>query len=144
MIRSAISDEDIITCYEVMSELRPHLQKDTFLEQIREMEKEGFRMAFVEDDGDIVAVAGYRIFNSLFMGKNLYVDDLVTSAVRRSSGFGSQLMDWLRKLAKTEGCQYLHLDSGTQREQAHKFYFREGMTISSFHFAESLSETRVT
>jgi hypothetical protein len=28
----------------------------------------------------------------------------------------------------------VHLDSGVQRQHAHRFYFREGMTITSFHF----------
>jgi len=31
------------------------------------------------------------------------------------------------------------LDSGTQRTQAHKFYFREGMVVTSFHFAKKLA-----
>jgi hypothetical protein len=32
----------------------------------------------------------------------------------------------------------LHLDSGTQRGQTHKFYFRENMTIMAYHFLELL------
>ena len=41
--------------------------------------------------------------------------------------------------ARERGCDYLALDSGTQRQQAHKFYFREGMTITSFHFDKKIS-----
>jgi hypothetical protein len=32
----------------------------------------------------------------------------------------------------------LALDSGTHRQQAHKFYFREQMPITAFHFTKSL------
>lgn len=28
----------------------------------------------------------------------------------------------------------VHLDSGVQRAQAHRFYFREGMTVNCFYF----------
>ena len=31
------------------------------------------------------------------------------------------------------------LDSGTHRPQAHKFYFREGMVITSFSFKKPLA-----
>ncbi|MBD0336919.1 MAG: GNAT family N-acetyltransferase, partial [Cyanobacteria bacterium Co-bin13] len=30
------------------------------------------------------------------------------------------------------------LDSGVHRAEAHRFYFREGLVITSFHFAKPL------
>ena len=50
------------------------------------------------------------------------------------------LLGALRDLARQQDCAWLHLDSGVQRKQAHKFYFREGMTVSSFHFPEKLTD----
>jgi hypothetical protein len=35
------------------------------------------------------------------------------------------------------------LDSGTHRRDAHRFYFRERMHISSYHFALKLAEPPV-
>jgi hypothetical protein len=32
----------------------------------------------------------------------------------------------------------MHLDSGVQRTRAHHFYFRQGLSISSFHFGKKL------
>ena len=43
------------------------------------------------------------------------------------------------KYAAKEGCLQLHLDSGIQRKEAHRFYEREGMTITGFHFAENIA-----
>jgi hypothetical protein len=40
--------------------------------------------------------------------------------------------------ARQQGCQTFSLDSGTQRASAHKFYFRQGLAITSFHFAKKL------
>ena len=41
-------------------------------------------------------------------------------------------------VARSVGCKSLTLDSGVQREQAHKFYFREGMTVVGYHVAMPL------
>ena len=80
------------------------------------------------------AVAGYRFLESLFSGKNLYVDDLVTRERDRSKGFGAHLLDWLIEQAREHGCESLELDSGVQRFDAHRFYFSKRMSISSYHF----------
>ncbi len=37
----------------------------------------------------------------------------------------------------------LHLDSGTWREGAHRFCKREGMELTSYHFASKLRRDRV-
>jgi len=47
----------------------------------------------------------------------------------------------LRANATEAGCNYYHLDSGTHRDQAHKFYFRQGFTIASYHFSEQLNNS---
>ncbi len=121
-----------------MSELRPHLNNEIFISTVREMQAEGFALAYIESEQSVIAVAGYRIRTSLYMGKNLYVDDLITSEKHRSKGCGEEMISWLRGIAKENGCRFYHLDSGTHRDQAHKFYFRQGFTISSYHFVEVL------
>lgn len=138
VIKVADSDLDISRCYGVMAELRPHLCEDSFVTMVRGMQRQGYQLAYVEDADRIVAVAGYRVSTSLFMGKNLYVDDLVTSKKCRSRGHGKAMVDWLRNLAIENDCTHIHLDSGTQRHRAHRFYLREGMDIASFHFSEKL------
>lgn len=141
MPKLAVKDEEIESCFAVMQELRPHLKEDEFLRVVRDMEQEGYKLAYKESDGRVVAVAGFRIYTSLFMGKNLYVDDLVTAAAERSRGYGEELLAWLRTVAYKNSCQYFHLDSGTHRHQAHKFYFRQGLTIASYHFSQCLFES---
>lgn len=123
-----------------MAELRTHLDEASFLPLIRKMEGEGYRMAYISDAGTVVAVAGFRVMTTLFMGKNLYVDDLVTADKARSSGHGKAMIEWLRAQAESAGCTHLHLDSGTQRHRAHRFYLREGLDIASFHFSQKLTE----
>jgi GNAT superfamily N-acetyltransferase len=74
------------------------------------------------------------VLNVLWSGKTLYVDDLVTDEANRSRGFGEAMIAWLVAQARSEGCKTFSLDSGTQRQAAHAFYFRVGLRISDFHF----------
>jgi len=134
-IREAETDREIEACYPVLAELRPHVPAEGFVARIRGMEAGGYRLASIADEGGTVrAVAGYRYLDQLVRGKILYVDDLVTEAGLRSKGYGAALLDWLYALAKGSGCAAFELDSGVHRTEAHRFYFRHRMTISSFHF----------
>lgn len=140
IIRRAETDEEIEKCFDVMLELRLHLKRETFLTTVRAMEQQGFSLVYLEDEGNIVAVAGYRVSVNLLRGKNLYIDDLVTSQRVRSKGYGEKLYAWVREEARKADCTYILLDSGTQRTKAHRFYFRQGLEISAFHFWEKLDD----
>ena len=138
MPQDAKTDQEIESCFDVMSGLRPHLGRDEFLATIRHMQAEGYRLAFIRENERVVAVAGYRMLTSLLMGKHLYIDDLVSSQDSRSKGYGEQMIKWLRTRARENGCDYIHLDSGVQRDRAHKFYFTQGFSIAFYHFSEKL------
>jgi GNAT superfamily N-acetyltransferase len=133
-IALAATDADIARCFPVMSQLRPHLAEADFVARIRLQEAETYRLVFLEDRGEVVAVAGYRITENLSAGRVLYVDDLVTDAGRRSEGHGARLLAWLADRARSEGCAKLDLDSGVWRTDAHRFYHAQGMTTFAHHF----------
>ena len=139
-IRLAETDDQIARCFPVMFELRPHLSEETFVRLIRLMQKEGYLLAALEDDGEVRAVAGFRINVILARGKNLYVDDLVTSEASRSHAYGHALIQWLIQYARDKDCDSFDLDSGVHRFRAHRFYFLEGMHINAYHFTLSLRE----
>lgn len=126
-------DAEIAACFPVMAELRPHLRSETFVARVRLQESEGYRLACLVD-GAVVCVAGYRVLENLSAGRVLYVDDLVTRADARSHGYGDRLFDWLVARSKERGCDHFELDSGVQRYDAHRFYFRKRMFVSSYRF----------
>jgi hypothetical protein len=98
----------------------------------------GARMCVALDGKEVAGVAVYRVYENTFQGRQLYVDDLVTDERRRSAGVGRALLGYLEQKARAAGLDNLALDSGTQRQQAHKFYFREGMVATAFHFGKRL------
>jgi GNAT superfamily N-acetyltransferase len=138
-IRLSASEEDLRAAFAVMLELRPMLRDaDDFVARVQAQQVEGYQIAILEDDGQVCAVAGFRVQKILVSGLTLYVDDLVTGVSFRSRGYGKTMLDWLIAYARQRGCETFSLDSGTQRHEAHAFYFREGMRVTSFHFALSL------
>lgn len=138
-IRILQASDDIIRCFPLMADLRPHLREDDFVARIqRQQRNHGYRLAILEEEGAVRAVAGYRIGESLAWGRFLYVDDLVTAASVRFRGYGQQLLDWLLAEARREGCEQLHLDSGVQRHPAHGFYLKNRLHITSHHFTRVL------
>ena len=81
---------------------------------------------------------GFFISESLRYGQFLYVYDLVVDENVLSKGYGKDIFEWLVDYGKSKGCNVLRLDSGVQRFDAHRFYFRQRMKIASYHFSLSL------
>ena len=133
-IAIADTDEDIAACFPVLRQLRPKLDEASFVADVRRMQQGGYLIASLRDP-EVRAVAGYRYYEMFATGKTLYVDDLVTGEAFRSSGYGAQLLEWLKAEAVRHGCNFLTLDSGNKRTGAHRFYRRQGMADIALHFA---------
>jgi GNAT superfamily N-acetyltransferase len=144
---AAVSDRDgkvvrpdlLAAAEAVHRQLRPHLRAD-YAGRMKEIFAGGAEMAVAEEGGRVLGVTVFRILEKTHSGRELYCDDLVTDEARRSTGVGHALVDYMERVCRERGCDTFALDSGTQRQQAHKFYFREGMTITSFHFNKKVSD----
>jgi GNAT superfamily N-acetyltransferase len=121
----------------VHRQLRPQLPEN-YVEKMTRVFANGGRMIVAERDGLVGGLAVYRIVENTAFDRQLYVDDLVTAEVLRSKGIGRALLIFLQDKAKKENCGSVALDSGTQRQRAHQFYFREGFLIPSFHFGKAV------
>jgi GNAT superfamily N-acetyltransferase len=137
-IQIATTPAEIDRCFPVMSQLRPKLIAAEFVGRVQAQQAEGYQLAFLEHEGAIVSVAGFRVQNMLSSGKTFYVDDLVTDSGARSKGHGEAMIQWLIALAREANCDSFSLDSGTHRQDAHAFYLRNRLRITSFHFHLSL------
>lgn len=138
-IRFAETDEEILNCFEVVQALRPHVTDPAaFLQQVREMKLEGYRMLYcgVNEGGKEKAAAfvGFRPLYKLFSGRSIYIDDLSTLPAYRGRGYGGQLLDHVHRIAKETGKAVVDLDSGFQRHDAHRLYLNKGYTLSCHHF----------
>ena len=134
-ITVARSEQEISDCYPVMAELRPHIRPNEFLSMVRRLaEIADFQLAYLTD-GEIKAVAGFRISEWLAGGRYLESEDLVVKSGERSRGYGGELFDWLVEHAKENNCLQVRLVSRVSRLVAHRFYLRKGMSLEAHYFS---------
>ncbi|TFW29722.1 GNAT family N-acetyltransferase [Duganella callida] len=138
-LRIVETEQDLRACYPVMKELRPHLQsEDAFVAQVLRQQEQQYHILAVWEDGQVVALAGYRYQENTVYGRFLYVDDLVSAESHRSRRWGARLLDRLTHYARDAQCVRLVLDTALTNSQAQRFYFREGLVMTSVRFGKAL------
>jgi GNAT superfamily N-acetyltransferase len=134
-IKQAKGKDDFLMCWDVVHELRPHLDQEQYLTLILYMIDEGYKMIYVEENGKAVSFCGYRVTTMLHRGRSIYIDDLCTLPEARGKGHAKALLDYILGKARSEELQSVHLDSGHHRHDAHRLYLNSGFKITSHHFA---------
>ena len=137
-IKQAREKEDFLKCWEVVHQLRPHLDQDRYLTLILYMIDEGYKLIYVEENGKAVSFCGYRITTMLHRGRSIYIDDLATLKEASGKGHAKALLTCVLNFARQQELQSIHLDSGPDRHDAHRLYLNFGFEISSYHFAMDL------
>ena len=134
---SVVEQEWLARAELVHRQLRGGLPSD-YAGRLRAVFASGARMSVVTEAQAVRGVALWRMIENTYEERRLYIDDLVTDQAHRSRGIGRALLQHLERHAQNMQCDVLALDSGTQRTDAHRFYFREGMVIPSFCFRKNL------
>jgi GNAT superfamily N-acetyltransferase len=125
--------------YPVMVQLRTHVDEEEFVEYVREMSADGYRLVAAFVDDEIVSVAGVTTLLNMYDGRHAYVYDLVTDAERRSEGHGLALLSHVAEWATERDCENLVLTSGLDRTDAHRFYEeRAGMDRASYVYRQPM------
>jgi GNAT superfamily N-acetyltransferase len=95
---------------------------------------------FVADRaGEIVGLCTvYLDIDSVRFGRRAWVEDLAVHPGARSLGIGKRLLDAAKDWGRERGASHLELDSGDAREDAQRFYEREGPTSRSRNFGWDL------
>ena len=65
IIAHAETAASILRCYPVMSQLRPHIREDEFVGRVARLQKQGYKLAYLEAGSRIRALAGYRFMELL-------------------------------------------------------------------------------
>ena len=131
----ASSDEEINSSFPAFKELRPSLEFDSFLAQVRRQESQSYKILALRHEGIIKSAAGFRFCEFLAWGKVLYIDDLTSLQNARGKGFAGTLLNWLIEHAKNSGCAGVHLDTGYARHAAHRLYLEKGFQFNCHHLA---------
>ena len=120
--------------------LRPHFQDfDAYLIQMQRVLADHARLLVVQyTDHQAIGLALYRMHHNTYQHKLFFLEDLVVDENQRGRHLGSQILLQCEHIARSNGCHYLSLDSGTFRTRAHKFYYSHDYVADCFHFSKKL------
>ncbi|WP_208975885.1 GNAT family N-acetyltransferase [Pseudovibrio exalbescens] len=90
----------------------------------------------VDADGQVLATYQLTIEKGLaFQGRpRASIESMHTRSDQRGQGVGAALVAHAKKLAREKGCCLLQLTSNAQREDAHRFYQRQGFEQTHLGF----------
>jgi len=121
------SEAELKEAFPVVRQLHHGLDEQRYQELLSEMVPNGYRMFAVrETPGGVAAVLGVQVLTNLYYERHAYVYDLVGAEGARSEGCGGVLLDHAEAFARGEGCSYVALACGREREGALRFYEGKG------------------
>ncbi len=130
--------KELETAYDVLVQLRNELSYQEFEDLIYDMRHMEYKMIGIFDKGKLLTYAGVAVQTNLYHKRHLYVFDLVTDVHFRGQGYGVMMLDYLLDYAKMGMCTSMVLSSGFAREDAHRFYEKDGFVKKSFVFVKTL------
>lgn len=117
-------------------ELRPERLRPVFAQNLAP-EFQAYLCATSNDR--VIGFISFRYKISLWAeGAVGWVDELVVDSDYRGRGVGSRLLREVMRLAQSKGCVRLELDSAFHREEAHRFYEKQGFSKRAFLFTRVL------
>jgi GNAT superfamily N-acetyltransferase len=130
--------KELYTAYEVLSQLRVELSYKEFEDLIYDMRYMEYKMFGIMEGEKLITYAGVAVQTNLYHKRHLYVFDLVTDEQHRGNGYGKMMLDYLYDYSKISMCENIVLSSGFAREDAHKFYEKNGFMKKSFVFLKTI------
>lgn len=130
--------KELLTVYEVVSQLRVSLSYKEFEDLIYDMRGMEYKMIGIMDGETLITYAGVSVQTNLYHKRHLYVFDFVTDEKYRDKKYGNMMLDYLIDYAKMGMCENIVLSSGFEKEKAHKFYEKNGFIKKSFVFIKSV------
>ena len=114
--------EQWVEAFPIMKQLRTDLTEETYIELLQDMNKDGYRLYAMYVEDKIVSLVGLSWRINFYNKRHIFIYDLVTDVSYRSFGYGEKLLKYIHGWAVENGAEYVALESGIQRSDAHRFY----------------------
>lgn len=139
-LRPATAD-DLQRVYALMCELK----QTTFEHQafqagfLANLQNHHIHYQLAELDGQVIGMIGlhlqFHLHHVRWIGE---IQELVVMPQARGLKVGSQLLAWAEDVARQAGAELTELSTSVKRVDAHRFYVREGYTLSHSRFTKLL------
>ena len=139
IIRDAIlSDSPALAIIE--SQLSYPMEEALVRERMKELIEAGDRILVAEYDSEVIGMIVLHRTYFLHRPPDGRVSTLGVLDGYRNFGVGKMLLEEAERIFRELGCTRVEVTSGGQREDAHRFYIREGYTEYPKRFIKKLVE----
>lgn len=114
--------EQWLEAFPIIKQLRTDLTEETYLGLLQDMKKDGYKLYALYIENEIVSLVGLSWRTNFYNKRHIFIYDLVTDISHRSNGYGERLLECIHNWANENGAEYVALESGLQRRDAHRFY----------------------
>lgn len=121
-IRELTTQAEFIEAFPVMNQLRTDLTEKSYLELLQKMRKNGYKLFAFRVDEKITSVIGVILQVNFYNKEHVFIYDFVTDSEHRSQGYGEKLLHYIEEWAISQNAEFVTLESGVQRTDAHRFY----------------------
>ncbi|MEN1968743.1 GNAT family N-acetyltransferase [Lentibacillus sp. N15] len=111
-----------LEAFPVINQLRTDLTEESFIGLLMEMKEQKYKLFALYEEDRIVSVAGVSWRVNFYNKRHVFIYDLATDAAYRSHGYGEKLLNFIHQWAKDQDAEFIALESGIQRTNAHRFY----------------------
>jgi GNAT superfamily N-acetyltransferase len=131
-----LSAQEITGIYPLISILNPKLTQKTFAQRLAEMLPKGYCVVAAFEGERMIGLSGFWINMKFWCGRQLDIDNFVVHPDYRSKNIGKKLITWLEKKALELKVDLIVLDTYASAHLAHRFYFRNGFTMTGYHMTK--------
>ena len=142
-VRKLTDKKEMLSFLPLINQLYPSLSADDYSLQLDEMTPFRYSQVGVFDGSKQIGMAGVWIGHKFWCGKYLEIDHVVVLESYRSQGIGRLIFDFMKNMAREEGCHSLGLDSFTHNHRSHKMFFKEDFVVKGYHFVHVLEESKM-
>lgn len=130
--------KELLTAYEVVSQLHTSLTYKEFEDLIYDMRHMEYKMIGIMDGDNLITYAGVAIQTNLYHKRHLFVYELVTDKKYIDKDYGKMMLDYLNDYAKMGMCKNIVLSSSFEMEDSHSFYNKNSFTKKGYIFLKSI------
>lgn len=111
-------------------ELGYELEEAAMKSQLKRVLSSGDNKIFVaEDSGEVLGYIHIQAYDTLYFPPMLNILGIAVAAKAQGKKIGTLLSQYAEEWGIDSGCQGVRLNSGSEREEAHKFYEKNGYIL---------------
>ena len=142
-VRKLIDKKEMLSFHPLIKQLYPSLSAEDYDMQLDDMIPSRYSQVGVFEGDKKIGMAGVWIGHKFWCGKFLEIDHVIVLDSYRSQGIGKLIFEFMKNMAREEGCLSLGLDSFTHNHRSHKMFFKEDFVIKGYHFVHALEESKM-